>query len=189
MSQPNLNLAQLSDDETARTDPECAAQRADHLDVLGVCSVLELCVGPSLRVLEAAYVRHGITVTGNDLDQRWQRYYPQGRWMIGDALAISWAGFDAVVFAAPVTRGCTGRRVDALQISQVQPSYAAFIARPYAGQRVMVLPARAYATAHDRRELHALLARIKGPYDTVALTSGRRQIRKYVDVYFKGQDP
>ena len=179
------NTSRLSDDETARTDPECASQRAENLAILGVRSVLELCVGPSLRVLEEAYARHGIAAYGNDLEGRWVRYHPRGRWVVGDALSVDWSPFDAVVFAPPVTIGCTGRRADALRISEVNPSYGDFMARPYSGQRVMVLPARAIATSEDRREFHALLSHIHTHYDVVPLVAERRRIRKYVDVYYR----
>lgn len=179
------NLSRLSDDETARTDPECASQRAENLAVLGVRSVLELCVGPSLRVLEEAYARHGIVAHGNDLDRRWVRYHPGGRWVVGDALEVDWTPYDAVVFAPPVTRGCTGRRADALRIDQVLPGYREFMARPYSGYRVMVLPARSIATSEDRREYYALLSAISVPYDAVPLVAERRRIRKYVDVYYR----
>mgnify|MGYP001571943770 CR=1 FL=1 len=179
------NLSRLSDDETARTDPECALQRAENLAILGAKSVLELCVGPSLRVLGRAYREHGISVVGNDLERRWMDYYPEGTWIKGDALAIDWSQFDAVVFAPPVTRGCTGRRVDALRISEVNPSYAAFMARPYDGLRCMVLPARSIATSEDRKEFFDLMSGIKSHYDVVPLHAERRRIRKYVDVYYR----
>lgn len=180
-----MNISQETDDETARTSDECAQQRAEHLATLGARNVLELCVGPSLRTLATAYGWYGIYVTGNDIDPRWQRAYPSSRWIIGDALALGWAPFDTVVFAPPLTAGCTGRREDALRIEQITPSYRDFLAKPFDGLRVMVLPARALATADDRRELYALLALIDGPYDLIALTAGRRQIRKYVDIYFR----
>lgn len=180
-----MNISQLSDDETARTDPECAAQRAENMAILGVRNVLELCVGPSLRVLERTYAKHGITVTGNDLEMRWRQYHPRGSWLIGDALAIDWSDFDAVVFAPPLTHGCSGRRDDALSINDVNPSYRSFMERPYSGLRCMVLPARSMATSRDRDQLHALLSEIDGPYDVVPLYAERRRIRKYVDVYYR----
>lgn len=183
-----MNTSILTDDGTARTDPECALQRAENLAILGVETVLELCVGPSLRVLEEAYAIHGIRVTGNDIDDRWRRYHPQGTWIIGDALHIDPTPFDAVVFAPPVTRGCTGRRADALRIPDVQPGYDRFMlavaACGFTGIAVMVLPARAMATGEDRREMHELLGRIGSPYEVVPLYAERRRIRKYVDVYF-----
>lgn len=181
-----INVSQVSDSETARTDPECAESRAEHLAMLGVRSVLELCVGPSLRTAEQAYSRQGITVTGNDIDARWQRYYPDGLWLIGDALQVGWSLFDAVVFAPPLSVDCTGKREDALSVNEVFPRYRDFLSRPFAGVRVMVLPARAIATSADRREMHDLLSSV---YDdshdvtVIPLTSGRRRIRKYVDVY------
>lgn len=179
-----LNLSTLDDHATARTDPEAALQRAENLAILGVRSVLELCVGPSLRVLEAAYARVGISCVGNDIQRRWREYYPQGRWVLGDALTVDWSPFDAVVFAPPVTRGCTGKRVDALRIDEVFPRYDDFLARPYAGVRAMVLPARALATRWDREQMHALIG--SRSVEVVPLTSGRRRIRKYVDVYLVG---
>jgi len=45
-----------------------------------------------------------------------------------------------------------------------------------------VLPARSAATAWDRAQLHALLARI-GQCDLMPLVAGRRRIVKYWDVY------
>lgn len=180
----SANLSRLSDDDTARTDPECAAQRAEHLAALGARSVLELCVGPSLWTMEEAYARHGIRCAGNDLDARWARYHPSGTWLIGDALRVDWSGFDAVVFAPPVTRGCTGRREDALRIDEVVPTYRGFVARPWSGIRVMVLPARSIATREDRTEYHALLAEIGEPHEAIPLRAERRRIRKYVDVYY-----
>lgn len=182
-----MNTSILSDDETARTDPECALQRAENLAVLGVRSVLELCAGPSLRTLEEAYARHGISVVGNDIDPRWARYHHQGRWEIGDALSIDPSPFDAVVFAPPVTRGCTGRRADALRIGEVEPGYDRFLLSMtgwgYDGTIVMVLPARSIATSEDRREFHGLVDSLGVPYEVVPLHAERRRIRKYVDVY------
>lgn len=183
-----MNTSILTDDSTARTNPECAAQRAENLAVIGVQSVLELCVGPSLCVLEAAYARHGITVVGNDIDERWARFHPAGNWIIGNALDVDPGAFDAVVFAPPVTRGCTGRRADSLRIPDVEPGYDRFMlamnSYGYDGVRVMVLPARSIATAQDRAAMYELLGRIGTPYELVPLHAGTRRIRKYVDVYF-----
>ncbi len=181
----SLNLSTVSDAETARTCAECAEQRAFNLATIGVTRVLELCVGPSLETLEHAYNNFGIHVIGNDIDDRWRRHYPRGGWIIGDALSVGWDGSEAVVFAPPLSRGCTGTREDALQISEIRPSFVDFIARPdYDGIRVMVLPARSLATREDRRQLFELLSKID-VCDIVPLVAGPRKIRKYVDVYFK----
>lgn len=192
----SLNLSTLDDQSTARTDPEAALQRAENLAVLGARSVLELCCGPSLRVLEAAYARHGITCVGNDIQRRWREYYPQGQWTMGDAMLIEWQHslhgpgdirqFDAVVFAPPVTIGCTGKREDALEINDVYPRYSDFLARPFSGIKVMVLPARALATRYDRKQMYGLIG--DRTVEVVPLTSGRRRIRKYVDVYLVEDD-
>lgn len=153
-------------------------------------TVLELCVGPSLRDLERAYACHDIRVVGNDLDPRWVRYYPQGQWLVGDALAIEWAGFDAVVFAPPLSRGCTGRREDALRVDEVFPRYSDFLARlgaecsPVA---VMVLPGRALATPRDRAATHHLLARCCRRSELVPLLDERGRVCKYHDLYLYGE--
>lgn len=182
------NVSLLPDALTAHTDPECARQRADNLAILGARSVLELCVGPSLRIMEEAYGRHGMTVTGNDIDARWIRHHPEGRWIIGDALTVDPRGFDAVVFAPPLSHGCTGRRGDSLSVCQVTPGYRDFMTslrrRSYPGQVVMVLPARALAPGYDSTETYDLLAQI-GHHEVVPLYAGRRRIRKYVDVYLR----
>lgn len=180
-----MNLSTVDDDTTARTDPECAMQRAEHLASLGVRTVLELCVGPSLRELEEAYKQHGIVVTGNDIDERWKHYYPKGSWVIGDALAVEWSTFDAVVFAPPLSRGCSGRREDALRISEVVPSYRSFVDRLSAHiLAVLVLPARAKATREDRTELFQLVSSIPcHNVEAIDLTAGRRRVRKYTDLY------
>jgi hypothetical protein len=186
------NLSVLSDGETARTDPEVAARRAETLAVLGVKSVLELCVGPSLRVLEEAYREQGISCVGNDVDRRWQQYYPQGVWRIGNALEIPWSG-DAVVFAPPVSKGCTGRRVDSLRVCDVRPGYVDFIRTlrkntvATFGPRVavMVLPARCLANRFEREEFYHLLYQVQGlgRVEVIEQLCGRRKIRKYVELY------
>lgn len=182
-----MNTSILSDSETARTDPECAAQRAENLAIIGVESVLELCVGPSLRDLEAAYGRHGIRVTGNDIDPRWRDLHPSGSWVIGDALLMDPRPYDAVVFAPPLSRGCTGRREDSLMVDEVEPAYTHFLIElmgwGYRGVGVLVLPARALATGPDREQTHRLLSNIPS-HEVIPLVAGPRRIRKYVDVYF-----
>ncbi len=182
-----MNLSRMSDDDTARTDPECAAQRAEHLAILGIETVLELCVGPSLGTLEEAYDRHGITVTGNDIDPRWREYHPKGRLIIGDALLVDPRPFDAVVFAPPLSRGCTGRREDSLSVDEVEPGYTRFLLEllgwGYQGVGVLVLPARALAGGSDREQLQRLLSNIPS-HEVIPLVAGPRRIRKYVDVYF-----
>jgi hypothetical protein len=182
-----LNVSVVGDDTTARTHPDCARQRAENLAVFGVTNVLELCVGPSLATLEQEYARFGITVTGNDIDQRWKRYHPTGRWIIGDALRIDYTPFDAVVFAPPLSRGCTGHRQDSLSIDQVVPRYRDFLvsSEGFRGLVCLVLPARSTATELDRRQLYALLSMLSVPFDVVSLSAGRRAITKYHDVYVR----
>jgi hypothetical protein len=184
----DLNVSAYANDETATTREECALQRIEHLSVLGARDVIELCVGPSLRVLERLGAAHGIRVAGNDVDPRWARAYLEGTWVVGDALEVDLGPYDAAVFAPPLSRGCFGRREDALSIDGVVPAYRDFLARAAAQQKllVLVLPGRSLSTADDRRQLHALIAHITGlgrRPEVVPLTAGAKKLVKYVDVY------
>ena len=184
------NLSFVSNVETARTNKEAALQRAENLAKLGASNVLELCVGPSLEALEKAYNAYGITVTGNDIEPRWRGYYPQGKWLIGDALKQRYNRFDSVIFAPPLSKGCTGKREDSLCIESVNPGYYRFLSKilyqKYIGNVVLVLPARCLSTRHDRTQLYRLLNLInlnRFTCELVELKCGRRKIRKYVDLY------
>lgn len=179
-----MNTSTVTDDRTARTNIECAYQRAENLAVLGVKKVLELCTGPSLKVLEEAYDFYNIDVTGNDIEPRWRDYYPKGKWLIGNCLTVNWDAYDAVVFAPPLSVGCSGKREDALKISKVTPRYSDFMWRRYDGIRCMVLPARSLSTYGDRDEFFKLLGTIDNA-DVVPLHAGTRKIRKYIDVYYR----
>lgn len=178
-------LSKFSDDTTARTCASAALQRAEYLAILGVRSVLELCVGPSLRTLVGAYRQFGIDCTGNDIDQRWVDYYPKGKWLVGDAARMSTAGFDAVVVAPPLSRGCSGRREDSLRMDQVVPSYYEFTNLPNLVV-VYVLPGRTLSLRGDRAELHRFMSCLDGRIEVVPLTD---KVVKYVDVYVSRKAP
>lgn len=173
------NLSRYSDNGTARTCMECASQRAENLSILGVRTVLELCVGPSLRSLEEAYAKHGIKVTGNDIDPRWEGYYPNGKWVIGDARKVNTKGYDAVVVAPPLSKSCSGKREDSLSLEQVFPSYYDFldIKVPVV---VYVLPGRTLSVREDRSQLHKFLSHLQGKTEIVPL---RKKVVKYLDLY------
>lgn len=185
-----LNTSIVHDDITARTNPDAAEQRAANLASFGCKKVLELCVGPSLKTLEQHYAQHKIVVTGNDIEQRWQSYYPQGKWIIGNALKIPYGNYDGIVFAPPLSTGCTGKREDALMIDQVFPRYTDFLERAcFSDAKVytMVCPARSIATSRDRSQLFNLVNRIsikQFRFDIVELKTKKRNIVKYVDIYF-----
>lgn len=182
-----MNTSILDDHKTARTNIESAQQRANNLYCLGVTKVIELCVGPSLKVLESCYKNNGIECWGNDIEDRWKQYYKEGKWIINDAFKVDLKYFNGVVFAPPVSKGCTGKRIDSLSIEEVNPSYNEFIkfSKNYPDLlKVMVLPARSLATNFDRKQLYKLLSKIHN-YEIIPLTEGRRNIRKYIDVYFK----
>lgn len=180
------NTTEVTEEQTARTIKECASQRAENLAILGVKSVLELCVGPSLKTLETAYSDYGITVTGNDIDDRWRGYYPKGNWIIGDATKLqSVAGeYDAVVVAPPLTKGCSGKREDALSVEEVTPSYYSFLGFQPKKALVLVLPGKTLSLKKDRAELYKLLASIvqvtKAKPELIPL---RKKVIKYLDLY------
>lgn len=181
-----MNVSNVSNELTARTNNECALQRAVYLSKLNIKSVLELCVGPSLFNLEQAYQSVGIKVTGNDIDDRWRKYYSKGNWIIGDALTLNYSGYEAVVFAPPLSKGCSGKRDDSLSILDVQPKYLDFISRldTFVGVIVLVLPGRSLATSKDRNQFYNFTSRMKHEFQLVPLKSGRRQIVKYYDLIF-----
>lgn len=175
---PELNVSLFGDAHTARTSRCCAEQRAEYLAVLGVKSVLELCVGPSLEELQTAYGRYGISVTGNDIDARWQKHFAAGKWVVGDARSVVSDDFDAVVVAPPLSRGCSGRRADSLSLDEVRPSYCDFL-ELRSRVVVFVLPGRTLSLKSDRAQLHRFLSRLSGDVQLVPLVD---KVVKYVDV-------
>ena len=179
-----MNVSTESDDSTARTRTSCAEQRAEHLSMLGSKNVLELCVGPSLKTLEVQYSKHGIQVTGNDLEPRWKAYYPKGKWIIGDARLVSTKGFDTVVVAPPLSKGCSGSREGSLCIDEVFPSYYDFLELD-TKNLVLVLPGRTLSVKEDRKQLHKLLACVakKNIWTNVEVVPLADKVTKYVDVY------
>lgn len=186
------NISQYEDNKTARTRSACARQRAENLAVLGVDSVIELCVGPSLQALEGAYKAVGIqTVAGNDIDPRWRDYYPLGSWIIGDATKVDASGFDAVVFAPPLSKGCSGTRKDSLSVDEVFPAYRDIL-QSKARVLTLVLPGRTLSIREDREQLHGLVSDIHrfrpgSIVDVVPLKDERGRVTKYVDVYIVGK--
>jgi hypothetical protein len=186
----SLNTTKVPENLTAHTNENSANQRAENLAVLGARNILELCVGPSLSCLEMAYGRFGLQVTGNDIDDRWKRYYPKGKWLIDDALNVNLEPYDTVIFAPPLSKGCSGTREDSLSIDQVNPGYYSFLDKVkkdnYDGLFVLVLPARSLATNQDRKQFYRLVNCIRDMGFTVeeySLTNGKRNTRKYVDLY------
>lgn len=197
------NTSVVADDDTARTSRVIAAQRAENilsLRQLGRSSpwVTELCVGPSARILYDEYRKVGIECMFNDIEEKWRKYaniqkrysslYTE-MWEIGNCLTVSWGPTDVVVFAPPLSRGCSGRREDALMIDEVTPGYYNFL-QEWSKRRescwydtaVLVLPARCLSTKEDRAQYHKLLGvcSVLGNVEAVEMIDG---CRKYVDVY------
>lgn len=183
-----MNTSIVPDSRTARTNETSARQRAINLYTLGSKRIIELCCGPSLKVLKKFYSDFEIECSGNDIEERWRDYYPEGDWYISDYKKVPFEKFDTVVFAPPLTKGCTGKRVDSLPIGEVSPSYDEFleVTKHFKGLRVLVLPARSVATKYDRNQYYKLLSKLSN-YEVVYLTEGRRNVRKYVDIYIKSE--
>jgi len=187
-----VNCSKFANTETANTNKICADQRAATLWQLGVTKVLELCVGPSLSVLEQVYKERVIQCYGNDIDSRWKDFHPKGNWIIGDAIDVfkeNYQKFDAVVFAPPLSNGCSGRREDSLSIDDVNPKYSAFIKAlisvPFNGYAVLTLPGRSLSTKEDREQFFKLTNSIKHVYSDVRHVDLIDGCRKYIDVYIR----
>lgn len=164
----------------------CAKQRAENLSILGVKSVLELCVGPSLRTLETVYKGQGIIATGNDIDSRWKRYYPAGKWLIGDAAQLkNTLAFDAIVVAPPLSKNCSGKREDSLSVEEVNPKFVDFL---HLKNRVVVfvLPGRTLSVKTDIEQLHKLIGQIRKEQPwrkNIDIVPLKEKVNKYVDIY------
>jgi hypothetical protein len=173
-----MNVSTYSNFDTASTCLECAYQRAQNLFLLGCGTVLELCVGPSLKTLEKTYSKFNIKVVGNDIDPRWQKFYSSGNWIIGDARTVDASNFDAVVVAPPLSKNCSGEREDSLSLEEVFPSYYDFLQLT---NKVItyVLPGRTLSLKKDKKQLYKFLSKLN-KYEIVPL---KHKVTKYVDVY------
>lgn len=176
-----FNLSTFSNEETATTCEPCSLQRAENLSLLGVKTVLELCVGPSLKRLERAYKQFGITVTGNDIDPRWVKMHPTGKWVIGNATKLNTREFDAVVVAPPLSKNCSGKREDSLSIEQVIPNYNQFF---HLKNKIVVfvLPGRTLSLKNDKEQLYRLISQLNGKVSIIPL---KDKVTKYVDLYLE----
>ena len=185
-----FNTSIVDDIQTASTNQNSARQRAINLYNMGVENVIELCVGPSLKTLEKYYNEYGINVTGNDIDERWKEFYPEGNWIIGDSLNINTTNFDACVFAPPLSKGCTGNRCDYLSIDEVQPSYYDFIEKGDTSNIiVLVLPGKTLSIKKDRNEFYKLLNFLYNKeYKSIEykeIKGNKNKITKYLDIYIQ----
>ncbi len=177
-----MNISCYANNKTANTCLECAEQRAENLAILGARSVIELCVGPSLKVLENCYSKWGINVTGNDIDSRWEAFYPKGKWIIDDATKIDTSKFDAAVVAPPLSVGCSGKREHSLSLEKVFPSYYSFT-NLKSRIVVYVLPGRTLSLKEDRKQLYKFMSTLAGKLELIPL---KNKVTKYVDLYVIG---
>lgn len=185
-SKNSFYLSEYSDHETANTNSVCALQRAENLFSLGVKTVIELCVGPSLQILEKCYNQFGIKVTGNDIDMRWKKFYPNGNWIIGNCMEVERSMYDSIVFAPPLSLGCSGRREDSLKVSEVIPAYETAIdllMRNPCAVTVFVLPARSMSSKMDRKDTFKLLNQLNNINRKFELIPLKNKVIKYWDLY------
>lgn len=179
------NLSLYNIESTANTCTICAQQRAANIASLYLFNnkhrtVLELCVGPSLPVLEQCYNEHHINVIGNDIDTKYLKQSPN--LIIGDCFLINYNVADVVVFAPPLSKGCSGKREDSLSIDQVTPSYYDFL-KLRKEKAVLVLPGRSKATKQDREEYYKLIKQLYFYNINFIVAPLINKVVKYYDVY------
>jgi len=179
------NISQYDISNTANTSIVCAKQRAFNIASLYLYNskhrtVLELCVGPSLPVLEQCYKEHNISVIGNDIDPKYLKQSPIN--ILGDCFSVDYNVADIVVFAPPLSRGCSGKREDSLSIDDVTPSYYDFIRRRK-DKAVLVLPGRSKATKRDREQYYRLLQYMYFLDINFTVVPLIDKVVKYYDVY------
>lgn len=179
-----MNLSTELIVNTANTNILCAQQRASYLAYNGCKSVIELCVGPSLKILEQAYKKEGIKVYGNDIETKYKKYYPQGNWIIGNCFDIKIPkDVDTIVFAPPLSKGCTGTREDSLPAKLVTPSYMDAINKFTNYNLVLVLPGRTVSVRSDKEYFHKLLHYIFRLNKYPSYYYLYNKVVKYVDIY------
>ena len=166
---------------TANTCTSCAQQRAFNIHTIYTPkTVLELCVGPSLPILERYYNSYNINVIGNDIDKKYLKQSPN--MIIGDCFTINYSKSNVVVFAPPLSKGCSGKREDSLSIEQVTPSYYDFL-KIRNSKCVLVLPGRSKATKRDRVQFYKLICYLHSNSIDFIVTPLVDRVVKYYDVY------
>jgi len=176
------NVSYYPVEVTANTKKGIAEQRAENLDILNATNVIELCCGPSLSVLGSAYNEYDIKVTGNDIDPRYEGYAPDYPWLIGDCFEVDTKQYDFIVFAPPLSKGCSGRREDSLSIFDVTPSYLDALDCFKDQNLCLTLPGKSLSTSKDRAEFYKLLSLINRPFEVVLL---KQKVTKYIDIYIR----
>ncbi len=180
-----MNISKYSVESTANTCIECAKQRAANIASLYLFNskhrtVLELCVGPSLLTLEQCYKQHRIDVIGNDIDKKYLKQSPN--MLIGDCFSIDYNPYNVVVFAPPLSKGCSGKREDSLSIDEVIPSYYDFL-KLRRQKAVLVLPGRSKSTKKDREEYYKLISMLYFYNINFIVVPLINKVVKYYDVY------
>ncbi len=102
--------------------------------------------------------------------------------LIGDCFSINYNPYDVVVFAPPLSKGCSGKREDSLSINQVTPSYYDFI-KLRKEKAVLVLPGRSKATKQDREQYYTLITQLYYHNINFIVVPLINKVVKYYDVY------
>lgn len=176
------NISQYSIELTANTCGVCASKRAFNIaNLYYPKTVLELCVGPSLDVLAHHYKDYNIITTGNDVDKKYSKQFPNYM-LIGDCFSIDYSSYDVVVFAPPLSRGCSGKREDSLSIDDVTPSYYDFL-KLRQQKAVLVLPGRSKATKSDKAQFYKLISYLHSNNISFIIVPLINKVVKYYDIY------
>jgi hypothetical protein len=182
--------------KTAKTHELCLQQRIQNVKSIfpEVNSVLETCAGISSVKIAKAYKEAGYQIATNDIDPRYKKHEPN--MVVGDALALDFSSYDLVVFAPPLSKGCSGRREDSLSIYEVTPSYESFLDRAFRFKNLkgvgLVLPGKTFSTALDAAQFYQLIRSIyfgfASFYPSAIYYQRELKVKgctKYVDLYLR----
>jgi len=179
-----MNTSTYTLEKTAYTIDNIAEQRARNIKkIFNPRNVIELCCGKSLNILKKHYQKQGIKIYGNDIDEKYLEINPE--LVIGDCLKIKHNKFEVCVFAPPLSKGCSGKREDALSIEEVEPSYYDFI-NLNLDKFLLVLAGKTFSIRKDRNQYYKLLNYLdsKG-YIVEIIPLKYKKINKYIDLYVR----
>lgn len=190
------NTSRYAVTSTATTNQDCIDQRIQNIKRAFPSSlkIIETCAGISSVFLKESYREAGFHITTNDIDPRYQRY--EKDMVIGDVLSLDFSSYDVVVFAPPLSRGCSGNREDSLMIEEVRPSYREFLANTIFLENLqgicLVLPGRTFSTARDKEQFYSLVSCIYNLFSSHQPNGQAfekklvvKRCTKYVDLYLR----
>ena len=182
--------------KTAKTHELCLQQRIQNVKSIfpEVNFVLETCAGISSVKIAKAYKEAGYQISTNDIDSRYKKHEPN--MIVGNALTLDFSSYDLVVFAPPLSKGCSGRREDSLSIYEITPSYESFLDRAFHFKNLkgvgLVLPGKTFSSASDTAQFYQLIRSIYFGFASFypSATYHQRELKvkgctKYVDLYLR----